>query len=380
MGYLTRRACRPPLTEPLSLAMLSSREITRSRTMQAAPTQGMEAVPNESAPAIAVAEEDFTTRLHQVNVERAVSFLNCMERIMFSCTAKGCRGAVSAAVIYYRLGACRGVGCLRATCMAQHRASLRKGKPLVELPQTNGEKVDEVQFQRRLRIWIRRYVLPRLDRPLTTLTLPSFARPAVLLACLAEARARVSIVYITDSYYWRFEGNENPLFLPSDMWSAGTGMTKPKHMVLLPPASGISALVIQEGSELDWRAILQFTPNLRYLSMRGCPRDAEAFSGALSLVPQIKYLDLGYNWGSYDRTIGIRIPIYELLRNASNLEVFRCTKLDIPVEDVRRLKRTCCPRLREIHMDEINYSTIPMPLHGRRVILDGDGVVVDFIQ
>ena len=380
MGYLTRRACRAPLTEPLSLAMLSSRKITRSRTMQAAPTQGMEAVPNESAPAIAVAEEDFTTRLHQVNVERAVSFLNCMERIMFSCTAKGCRGAVSAAVIYYRLGACRGVGCLRATCMAQHRASLRKGKPLVELPQTNGEKVDEVQFQRRLRIWIRRYVLPRLDRPLTTLTLPSFARPAVLLACLAEAHARVSIVYITDAYYWRFEGNENPLVLPSDMWSAGTGMTKPKHMVLLPPASGISALVIQEGSELDWRAVLQFTPNLRYLSMRGCPRDAEAFSGALSLVPKIKYLDLGYNWGSYDRTIGIRIPIYELLRNASNLEVFRCTKLDIPVEDVRRLKRTCCPRLREIHMDEINYSTIPMPLHGRRVILDCDGVVVDFIQ
>lgn len=198
MGYLARRACKAPLTEPLPLAMLSSREITRSRTMQAAPTQGMEAVPNESAPAIAVAEEDFTTRLHQVNVERAVSFLNCMERIMFSCTAKGCRGAVSAAVIYYRLGACRGVGCLRATCMAQHRASLCRGKPLVELPQTNGEKVDEVQFQRRLRIWIRRYVLPRLDRPLTTLTLPSFARPAVLLACLAEARARVSIVYITD--------------------------------------------------------------------------------------------------------------------------------------------------------------------------------------
>jgi len=356
--------------------MLSSREITRSRTMQAAPTQGKEAVPNESAPTIAV-EEDFTTRLHQVNVERAVSFLNCMERIMFSCTAKGCRGAVSAAVIYYRLGACRGVGCLRATCMAQHRASLRKGKPLVELPQTNGEKVDEVQFQRRLRIWIRRYVLPRLDRPLTTLTLPSFARPAVLLACLAEARARVSIVYITDAYYWRFEGNEDPYVLPSEMWSAGTGMTKPKHMVLLPPASGISALVIQEGSELDWRAVLQFTPNLRYLSMRGCPRDAEAFSGALSLVPQIKYLDLGYNWGSYDRTIGIRIPIYELLRNASNLEVFRCTKLDIPVEDVRRLKRTCCPRLREIHMDEINYSTIPV---SRRVILDCDGVIVDFIQ
>ena len=163
MGYLARRACKAPLTEPLPLAMLSSREITRSRTMQAAPTQGMEAVPNESAPAIAVAEEDFTTRLHQVNVERAVSFLNCMERIMFSCTAKGCRGAVSAAVIYYRLGACRGVGCLRATCMAQHRASLCRGKPLVELPQTNGEKVDEVQFQRRLRIWIRRYVLPRLD-------------------------------------------------------------------------------------------------------------------------------------------------------------------------------------------------------------------------
>ena len=126
MGYLARRACRAPLSEPLSLAMLSSRKITRSRTMQAAPTQGMEAVPNESAPAIAVAEEDFTTRLHQVNVERAVSFLNCMERIMFSCTAKGCRGAVSAAAIYYRLGACRGVGCLRATCMAQHRASLAR--------------------------------------------------------------------------------------------------------------------------------------------------------------------------------------------------------------------------------------------------------------
>ena len=151
-------------------------------------------------------------------------------------------------------------------------------------------------------------------------------------------------------------------------------------MVLLPPASGISALVIQESSEVDWRAVLQHTPNLRYLSMRGCPRDAEAFSGALSLVPQIKYLDLGYNWGHYYPDCGIRIPIYELLRNASNLEVFRCTKLDIPAEDVRRLKRTCCPRLREIHMDESNWSSTPMPLYGRRVILDCDGVLVDFIQ
>ena len=379
MGYLTRRACRPPLTEPLPLAMLSSREATRSRTMQAAPTQGTEAVPNESAPAVVVAEEDFTTRLHQVNVERAVSFLNCMERIMFSCTAKGCRGAVSAAAIYYRLGACRGVGCLRATCMAQHRASLCRGKPLVELPLDDGEKV-YVRFQHSLRIWTRRYVLPRLDRPLTTLTLPRFDRPEVLLACLAEARARVSIVYITDAIYWRHEGDEDPLVLPSDMWSAGTGMTKPKHVVLLPPASGISALVIQEGSEVDWRAVLQHTPNLRYLSMRACPSNAEYFSGALSLVPQIKYLDLGYNWGHYYPDCGIHIPIYELLRNASNLEVFRCTKLDIPAGDVRRLKRTCCPRLREIHMDESNWSSTPMPLYGRRVILDCDGVLVDFIQ
>ena len=61
MGYLARRACRPPLTEPLPLAMLSSREATRSPSMQAAPTQGMEAVPNESAPAVFLAEEDFTT-------------------------------------------------------------------------------------------------------------------------------------------------------------------------------------------------------------------------------------------------------------------------------------------------------------------------------
>ena len=292
----------------------------------------MEAVPNESAPAVVVAEEDFTTRLHQVNVERAVSFLNCMERIMFSCTAKGCRGAVSAAAIYYRLGACRGVGCLRATCMAQHRASLCRGKPLVELPLDDGEKV-YVRFQHSLRIWTRRYVLPRLDRPLTTLTLPRFDRPEVLLACLAEARARVSIVYITDAIYWRHEGDEDPLVMPSDMWSAGTGMTKPKHVVLLPPASGISALVIQESSEVDWRAVLQHTPNLRYLSMRGCPRNAEYFSGRSPGAPD------KISRPRYQSTI----PIVAFASRPTTCFSQREQSRSVPLHQARYSRRGCSP-------------------------------------
>ena len=87
----------------------------------------MDAAPTAETPL------DITTRLHQVNVERVVTFLNCLERITFACAGESCKGAVSAAVRNYRLGACGGVGCLRRKChMAQqHRNGYAEGNQVV---------------------------------------------------------------------------------------------------------------------------------------------------------------------------------------------------------------------------------------------------------
>ena len=228
-----------------------------------------------------------TTRLHQVNVERVGTFLNCMERVTLSCADEGINSVVRSAGRAGRLGACRGVGCLRYECMVQHRAN-QCGGELMRVP-LRGECDNEMRFEFDLRVWYGRYVLPCLGNTLTTLKLPRIDLPEILLGCLAQARARVSVVYITNVV----GESEDPGYLTSDLYGVGSGMQSPNQVVLPPPASGISALVIFASKDVNWRPVLQFTPNLRYLSMAYGPNDAAAFCEALSLVPQLTYLDLG---------------------------------------------------------------------------------------
>lgn len=124
-----------------------------------------------------------TTRLHQVNVERVGTFLNCMERVTLSCADEGINSVVRSAGRAGRLGACRGVGCLRYECMVQHRAN-QCGGELMRVP-LRGECDNEMRFEFDLRVWYGRYVLPCLGNTLTTLKLPRIDLPEILLECLA---------------------------------------------------------------------------------------------------------------------------------------------------------------------------------------------------
>ena len=59
----------------------------------------------------------------------------------------------------------------------------------------------------------------------------------------------------------------------------------------------------------------------------------------------------------------------KLLRHAGNIEVLRCSEgIAFQVHVVQALKRSCCPRLREAHVDEFQLG----PAGGRRFPWDND--------
>ena len=204
------------------------------------------------------------------------------------------------------------------------------------------------------------------------LKLPNIARPAVILSYLAEVRAQITVVYFTSDTVedegYSLLGDE--LFLLSSR-----GVSRPNQAVNLPPRQGIAAIIVgDDWGDTEWPPILTHAPRLQYLSTAYGPTRSD-LAEALALVPNVRFLDVGryggilkirddsgkvhYDDGGYKK----------LLRHAGNVEVLRCSEgIAFRVQVVQALKRSCCPRLREAHVDEFQLGSAG----GRRFPWDND--------
>ena len=330
-------------------------------------------------------------------------FLICVDRVTVSHADKGWRTALRAP--RWGMTPCRGVGCVREECVGCHCVDMRKpGPALRALPTLENYSDDDYSYPsdpddydsdehilvfeeglaEALRDWARIHLRPLLDRPLTMLKLPNIVRPAVILSYLAELRAQITVVYFS-TYAVR-----KPYSAPDDLFGLSRGVSGPNQAVNLPPQQGIAAIIA--GDNLDdtawkWKPILKHAPRLQYLSMAyGSTRSGLA--AALKLVPNLRFLDLGRIGGDvlYRTTSGNylndRDCIKRLLRHAGNVEVLRCiagSKFRVHV--VQALKRSCCPRLREAHVDEDQLGEVDgrfLPWDNKKlpILLPGcDGVI-----
>ena len=349
---------------------------------------------------------DLTAQLPQDTFGRLLSpYLICVERVAVSYVDKGWHTALRAPK--WGMTPCRGVGCVREDCVRSHCVDMRKpGPALRELPTLENYSDDDYSYPSdpdeydsdehilvfeegladALRDWARVHVRPLLDRPLTMLKLPSIARPAVILSYLAELHAQITVVYFS-TYAVR-----KPYFSSSGLFRLSRGVSRPNQAVNLPPQQGIAAIIA--GDNLDdkawkWKPILKHAPRLQYLSMAYGPTSRRSdLAKALKLVPNVRFLDLGRTGGGifYLDGSGNYLSdcnrIKRLLRHAGNVEVLRCIEGSaFRVHVVRALKRSCCPRLREAHVDEdqlrlVDDRLFPWDNEKMPILLPGcDGVI-----
>ncbi len=304
---------------------------------------------------------DLTAQLPRDTLGRLVSpFLICVERVAVSHVDKGWRTALRAPK--WGMTPCRGVGCVREDCVHCHCVDMREpGAALRELPTLENYSDDDYSYPSdpddydsdehilvfeegladALRDWARVHVRPLLDRPLTMLKLPSIARPAVILSYSA----------------------------PDDLFRLSSGVSRPNQAVNLPPQQGIAAIIVDDDVDnTEWKPILKHAPRLQYLSMAYGPTSSD-LAKALKLVPSVRFLDLGTTGGGvlYRDGSGNFLSdcdsIKRLLRHAGNVEVLRSIEGSaFRVHVVRALKRSCCPRLREAHVDEDQLRLVDDPL------------------
>ena len=347
---------------------------------------------------------DLTAQLPQDTLGRLLSpYLICVERVAVSHVDKGWRTALRAPK--WGMTPCRGVGCVREDCVRCHCVDMRKpGKALRALPTLENYSDDDYSYPSdpddydsdehilifeegladALRDWARVHVRPLLDRPLTMLKLPNIVRPAVILSYLAELRAQITVVYFS-TYAVR-----KPYSAPDDLFGLSRGVSGPNQAVNLPPQQGIAAIIA--GDNLDdtawkWKPILKHAPRLQYLSTAYGPTRSD-LAEALTLVPNVRFLDLGRNGGVLkfrDDSGNSRYDfdgIKRLLRHAGNVEVLRCIEgAVIRVDVVQAVKRSCCPRLREAHVDHYQLGWVdgrPFPWDNEKlpILIPGcDGVI-----
>ena len=323
-----------------------------------------------------------------------LEFLPCHDRRMLTRVDRHARS------VKPKLSACGGVGCLRAACVRANWEVIFSAAAFRDLPteeqhthttenhdeeESDCEETDEYALASATRAWAKRYVRPVLTRPLTELVLPRIARPAVILAFLREIRAEVCVVNFTSTA----EGDENASWSVDELYRISGGPRKPCPVVLRPPREGISALIFAVRPP-DWDKILYQVPRLKYLSMLLGPWDRYAqFSKALRLVPNLTFLNIGINGGALcaDDTQPRRsMPVHKVLEHAKNVEVLRSIEgSHFSIDVVRKLKRTCCPRLREMHTDIYNIEPVLAPWNSteeldwqccrKKVIPDCDGVI-----
>ena len=319
-------------------------------------------------------------------------FLICVDRVTVSHADKGWRTALRAPK--WEMTPCRGVGCVREGCVGCHCVDMRTpGPALRALPVLDTYKpnpddydspapVNEAGLAEALLDWARVHLRPLLNRPLTMLKLPSIARPAVILSYLAEVRAQITVVYFSSRTAEEPDSFQTNLFLLSH------GVLRPNQAVNLPPQQGIAAIIVgDDWSDTAWPPILKHVPRLQYLSTAYGPTRSD-LAEALALVPNVRFLDVGRYGGilkfcddsgkvHYDHD-GYK----KLLRHAGNIEVLRCSEgIAFQVHVVQALKRSCCPRLREAHVDEDQLRLVDDPLlpwdnEKMPILLPGcDGVV-----
>ena len=309
-------------------------------------------------------------------------FLICVERVAVSHVDKGWRTALRAPK--WGMTPCRGVGCVREDCVHCHCVDMREpGAALRELPTLENYSDDDYSYPSdpddydsdehilvfeegladALRDWARVHVRPLLDRPLTMLKLPSIARPAVILSYLAEVRAQITVVYFSECTV------QDLYSAPDDLFRLSSGVSRPNQAVNLPPQQGIAAIIVDDDVDnTEWKPILKHAPRLQYLSMAYGPTSSD-LAKALKLVPSVRFLDLGTTGGGvlYRDGSGNFLSdcdsIKRLLRHAGNVEVLRSIEGSaFRVHVVRALKRSCCPRLREAHVDEDQLRLVDDPL------------------
>ena len=326
---------------------------------------------------------DLTAQLPRDTLGRLVSpFLICVERVAVSHVDKGWRTALRAPK--WGMTPCRGVGCVREDCVHCHCVDMREpGAALRELPTLENYSDDDYSYPSdpddydsdehilvfeegladALRDWARVHVRPLLDRPLTMLKLPSIARPAVILSYLTEVRAQITVVYFSECTV------QDLYSAPDDLFRLSSGVSRPNQAVNLPPQQGIAAIIVDDDVDnTEWKPILKHAPRLQYLSMAYGPTSSD-LAKALKLVPSVRFLDLGTTGGGvlYRDGSGNFLSdcdsIKRLLRHAGNVEVLRSIEGSaFRVHVVRALKRSCCPRLREAHVDEDQLRLVDDPL------------------
>ena len=314
-----------------------------------------------------------TAQLQQDTLGRLLSpYLICVERVAVSHVDKGWHTALRAPK--WGMTPCRGVGCVREDCVRCHCVDMRKpGLALRELPTLENYSDDDYSYPSdpddydsdehilifeegladALRDWARVHVRPLLDRPLTMLKLPSIARPAVILSYLAEVRAQITVVYFSSCTV------QDLYSAPDDLFRLSSGVSRPNQAVNLPPQQGIAAIIVDDDVDnTEWTPILKHTPRLQYLSMAYGPARSD-LAKALKLAPNVRFLDLGRTGGAVRYRTDSRNYLNDcdcikrLLRHAGNVEVLRCIEGSaFRVHVVQALKRSCCPRLREAHIDE----------------------------
>ena len=347
---------------------------------------------------------DLTAQLPQDTLGRLLSpYLICVERVAVSHVDKGWRTALRAPK--WGMTPCRGVGCVREECVGCHCVDMRKpGPALRALPTLENYSDDDYSYPSdpddydsdehilvfeegladALRDWARVHLRPLLDRPLTMLKLPSIARPAVILSYLAELRAQITVVYFSSATVedGGFSLATNELFLLSH------GVLRPNQAVNLSPQAGIAAIIVgDDWSDTAWPPILKHVPRLQYLSTAYGPTRSD-LAEALALVPNVRFLDLGRNGGVLkfrDDSGNSRYDfdgIKRLLRHAGNVEVLRCIEgAVIRVDVVQAVKRSCCPCLREAHVDHYQLGWVdgrPFPWDNDKlpILIPGcDGVI-----
>ena len=321
---------------------------------------------------------DLTAQLPRDTLACLVSpFLICVDRVTVSHADKGWRTALRAP--RWGMTPCRGVGCVREECVGCHCVDMRKPGPALRAlpvldtykpnPDDSDAPVDEEGLAEALRDWARVHLRPLLNRPLTMLKLPSIARPAVILSYLKELRAQITVVYFSSRTAEEPDSFQTNLFLLSH------GVLRPNQAVNLPPQQGIAAIIVgDDWSDTAWPPILKHVPRLQYLSTAYGPTRSD-LAEALALVPNVRFLDVGRYGGilkfcddsgkvHYDHD-GYK----KLLRHAGNIEVLRCSEgIAFQVHVVQALKRSCCPRLREAHVDEFQLGSAD----GRRFPWDND--------
>ena len=195
------------------------------------------------------------------------------------------------------------------------------------------------------------------------LKLPSIARPAVILSYLTEVRAQITVVYFSECTV------QDLYSAPDDLFRLSSGVSRPNQAVNLPPQQGIAAIIVDDDVDnTEWKPILKHAPRLQYLSMAYGPTSSD-LAKALKLVPSVRFLDLGTTGGGvlYRDGSGNFLSdcdsIKRLLRHAGNVEVLRCIEgTSFRVHVVQALKRSCCPRLREAHVDEDQLRLVDDPL------------------